>query len=131
MVRASSSKKPNPAAPEVRAYFAALPPEARRVMKKLREAIRAAAPGAVESFSYRIPGFRFEGRPLIWYAAFKRHCSLYPIGEAIRRAHAKELEGRETAKGTVRFPLDDPPSAALVRKLVKARIAEARVKGKA
>jgi len=123
---AARDASPAMAAAQVRAYIAACPPKSRRAMQQLRTTIRAAAPGAVEGFSYRMPCFRLDGRPLVWYAAFTQHCSLFPITGAIRKAHAAALKGFHTATGTVRFPIDEPLPVGLVKRLVKARIAELR-----
>jgi uncharacterized protein YdhG (YjbR/CyaY superfamily) len=115
---------------QVQTYLKSLPPNARRRLGEVRALIRGSAPGAVEGFSYGIPGYRLDGKPLVWYAAFKEHTSLYPMTEAIRRAHAEQLQGYKTARGTVQFPLADPLPAALVKRLIKARLAELRTRGK-
>ena len=115
---------------QVAAYIAAQPPNARTALKQVLAAIRAAAPKAEEGFSYRIPSFRLDDRPLVWYAAFKNHYSMYPIGAAVTRALGKGVEQYETSKGTIRFPLDEPVPVGLVKKLVKARINEVRRRGK-
>jgi uncharacterized protein YdhG (YjbR/CyaY superfamily) len=114
------------AAADVRAYLAALPPGTRKRLQQIRAIVRATAPAAVEHFSYRMPGFRLDGKTLVWYAAFKRHTSLFPITPALVRAHRLDLSGYETSKGTIRFPLTAPLPVPLIRRLVKARAAEAR-----
>lgn len=109
---------------DVDEYLAALPEEARATLEKLRKTIKAAAPGAVEVISYRIPTFKYHGRPLVYFAAFKDHCSFYPASLSVMDAHKEELKPYYTSKGTIRFPIGKPLPAALVKKLVKARMEE-------
>src|SRR5229473_6673286 len=106
----------------VNEYLAGVPKEARAVLEKLRQTIKSAAPMASESISYQMPMYKHHGM-VVCFAAFKDHCSLFP-GAAVMDAHKEELKRYSTSKGTIRFPANKPLPAALVKKLVKARIAE-------
>ncbi|MCG3127558.1 MAG: hypothetical protein CHACPFDD_02421 [Phycisphaerae bacterium] len=105
-------------------YLAALGTEQRAALQKLRRTIRAAAPGAEECISYQLAAFRHQGRMLVALGATAKHCAFYLMSDKTIAAHREALEGYDTSKGTIRFQPDRPLPAALVRKLVKARIAE-------
>jgi uncharacterized protein YdhG (YjbR/CyaY superfamily) len=109
---------------QIRAYHAALPPAARKVLKTLQAEVRAAAPGAKPAFSYRIPAFSLDGRILVWCAGWKEHVSLYPITKAMQQAGGAALAPYRHAKGTLRFRLDASLPVTLIRRIIKARVAE-------
>ena len=111
-------KKPS----SVAAYLRAVPPAPRAALQKLHKTIKAAAPEAIEVISYGIPMFKHHGM-LVGYAAFKDHCSLF-MSTALTRAYREALASYDTSKGTIRFTVDKPLPTTLVRKLVKARIAQ-------
>jgi uncharacterized protein YdhG (YjbR/CyaY superfamily) len=115
---------PSPATVEIDARLAALPAEQRTVLQALREAIAAAAPHAVEAISYGAPAFRYRGRPLVAYAAYKAHCSFFPMSPGLIVAHREELVGFTVAKGTIQFTQQDPLPADLVQRIVRERLAE-------
>jgi uncharacterized protein YdhG (YjbR/CyaY superfamily) len=105
-------------------YIARVPEPARSTLKKVRAAIRAVVPPeATEAISYQIPTFKYNGG-LVAYAAFADHCSFFPMSVAVMRAFKSDLKNLDTSKGTIRFPLDKPLAAGLVKKLVKARLAQ-------
>jgi uncharacterized protein YdhG (YjbR/CyaY superfamily) len=104
-------------------YLAALSDDKRRALEKLRKDIKAAAPKAEECISYGIPGFRLDGKLLVSYGAAAKHCAFYP-GSTLQ-AFKTEMKDYDTSgKGTIRFPAEKPLPSGLVRKIVKARIAE-------
>lgn len=116
-----------PTSPEgklaVDAYLAKVPPNFRAALESLRRTIRAAAPDAEEIISYKMPAFRSHGM-LVYYAAFQDHCSLFVGSVATQRQFAAGLKPYETGKGTLQFTPEHPLPPGLVRRLVKARLAE-------
>ncbi|HEY2976198.1 MAG TPA: DUF1801 domain-containing protein [Pyrinomonadaceae bacterium] len=114
--------KPGTTPATVDDYLAALPEEARATLEKIRKTIKAAAPKATEVISYQMPMYKYHGL-LVGFAAFKNHCSFFP-GAKPMATYKDELKAYKTAKGTIRFPIGKSLPAALVKKLVKARIAE-------
>jgi uncharacterized protein YdhG (YjbR/CyaY superfamily) len=104
-------------------YLAALSDDKRAALEKLRKSIRAAAPKAEECISYQLPAFRQNGM-LVAFGATVNHCAFYLMSFSTVETHKDELEDYDTSKGTIRFQADKPLPAALVRKLVKARVAE-------
>jgi uncharacterized protein YdhG (YjbR/CyaY superfamily) len=105
-------------------YFSALPEESRFALENLRQAIRVAAPGAIELISYQMPAFKYRGRLLVSYAAFKGHCSLFPMSKKVIADNAEELAPFASGKGTLRFLPDRPIPTGLVHTIVKARVKE-------
>jgi uncharacterized protein YdhG (YjbR/CyaY superfamily) len=121
--RTVGKRKKAPKTKTVAEYVARVPKQARAAFTKLRATIRSAVPPtASEIISYQIPAFK-EGRVLVWFAAFSHHCSLFPTNAVIER-FADQLQGFTTSKGTVQFPLNKPLPVTLIRKMVKARVAE-------
>ena len=108
----------------VEEYLARVPEPARSTLQRIRAVIRSVVPAeATELISYRMPTFKYKGS-LVSYAAFPNHCSLFPLSPPVIEAFKQELKGYQTSKGTIRFPVDKPLPAALVKKIVNARIAE-------
>jgi len=104
-------------------YLDALAPDKRAALERLRKTIRAAAPKAEECISYQIPAFRQNGM-LVGFGASANHCSFFPFNSTTVAAYKADLKGFETSKGSIHFQPDKPLPAALVRKLVKERVAE-------
>ncbi len=111
------------------AYLAAVPEPARSALEGLRATIREAAPEAIETISYGVPTFKLHGN-LVGFAAFKKHCSFFPMSGSSIEAFQGQLEGFSTSKGTIRFTPDKPIPESLLRDIVAARIAENEGRGR-
>ena len=119
---ATPAKAKKPKTPDD--YLAAVSDDKRAALQTLRKTIKAAAPEAEECISYGLPAFRLNGKLLVAYGTAAKHCAFYP-GSTLK-AFKNELKGYDIGKGTIRFPVNSPLPSALVRKLVKTRIAERR-----
>src|SRR5712691_551868 len=111
---------------DVDGYIAVAPEAVQPMLRQLRRLIKAAAPKAEERLSYGMPFYEYHGR-LVYFALHKNHVGLYPVGKA-KDMYAKELQGYLAEKSTLRFPLGQPLPAALISKVVKARVEENEAK---
>ncbi|MEX2144586.1 MAG: DUF1801 domain-containing protein [Anaerolineales bacterium] len=109
---------------QISAFLAKAPADKRQALESLRKTIRDAAPDATEGIGYDIPMFKYQGHLLVSIGFAKNHCFFYVQSPAVMKSHAADFKGYDTAKGTIHFTPDKPLPAALVRKLVKARIKE-------
>ena len=120
--KSGAAKKPSTSG--IDAYLARVPIDKRRALERLRRTIRSAAPSAEECISYQLPAFRLDGKALVGFGAAAEHCAFYPMSSATVGTLRKELGRFDTSKGAIRFRADEPLPAALVRKVVRTRIAE-------
>lgn len=108
----------------VEEYIAGFPKDVQKILRTIRKTIRAAAPDAKESISYKIPTYKLDGHPVIYFAAFKAHIGLYPVTPPVKAKFKKELAGYKGGKGTVQFPLDEPIPYRLITRIVKFKRAQ-------
>ena len=121
--RSSALGKAKTQARSIDEYLAGLSEDKRVALENIRRIIKSVAPKATESISYQIAAFKLNGM-LVGFGATANHCAFYVMSPATMEAHRRELAGYDTSKGTIRFQAERPLPATLVRKLVKARIAE-------
>ena len=110
----------------VSAYIAAAPPAARKALKQMRAAIKAAAPGMTERISYRIPTFDLDGKYVLYIAAFRQHVSVYPVTAAMKAKYGDAIAPYRSGKGTLRFSLQSPLPLSLIQRLARLRVQERR-----
>lgn len=107
----------------VDAYLDKLKPEVRAVLQQIREMVKEEAPEAIELISYQMPAFKLNG-PLLYYAAFKAHCSLFPASKTVTEKFVRELSGYKTSAGTIQFTPERPLPVGLLRKIIRMRVKE-------
>lgn len=106
-------------------YLATLPDGVRATLERVRTVLREALPGAVEVISYQMPAYKLQGVPVLYFAAWKEHFSIYPAGSSLDEELRAELAGYEQSKGAIRFPLSEPVPDDLLRRIAKVRAKEA------
>ena len=111
-------------AKDIDEYLSTLPNDVREMLQKLRTTIKSVAPKAEEVISYAMPAFKYHGACWLYFSAFKNHCSLFPANSSLIAKMNEELKPYRTAKGTIQFTVEKPLPAALVKKIVKARMQE-------
>ena len=115
----------------VNEYIASQPEAAQRVLKRVRSTIRKAMPEAEEVISYQIPAYKLHGRPVLYFAGWKQHYSVYPSTAPVVAAFKDDLAPYEISKGTIRFPLSEPVPVRLIAGIAKLRAREAAERKKA
>jgi uncharacterized protein YdhG (YjbR/CyaY superfamily) len=105
-------------------YIASHTEAVQRVLKRVRSAVRKAVPGAEEMLSYKIPTYKLNGRPVLYFAAWKQHYSVYPSNTHLVAAFKDELAPYEVSKGTIRFPLSEPVPVKLIESIARFRAKE-------
>ena len=117
-----------PSDPRVDEYLAKLPPEQRELLASLRRRVAELVPEAVETISYGMPAYKVDGRFFLSYAAWKKHCSIYPIDDGMLERHADAIRGYGRTKGALHFTQQHPLPDALLQDLVRQRVNEARAR---
>jgi uncharacterized protein YdhG (YjbR/CyaY superfamily) len=115
---------------DVDAYISGFPKKTQQLLKQVRTAIKEAAPKSEELISYAMPGYKLNGRPLVYFAGYEHHIGFYPTPTGIE-PFKKELSIYKSAKGSVQFPIDKPMPLTLIKKMVKYKVAENLEKVKA
>jgi uncharacterized protein YdhG (YjbR/CyaY superfamily) len=117
-------------AAKVAAYIAKQPPAHRRILKRIRADLHAALPACEDYFSYRMPAVRSNGRLIAWYAGFRNHVSMFPMGPDVLKLAKVDASKYVTSKGTIQFPVEKPPSSALVKRLARAQLRKITAKAR-